>query len=60
MSVKYLRYKDLEDRKIINNRTTLHRWIASGYFPKPIKLGTKNIAWREDVIEAWLKEREAA
>jgi len=40
------------------SRSTLYVWMARGAFPKPIKLGTRSIAWRESDIEAWIDERE--
>ena len=40
------------------SRSTLYVWMARGAFPKPIKLGTRSIAWRESDIEDWINERE--
>lgn len=59
-TTRLLRFRDLTERGIVSNRMTLHRWIAGGHFPPPIKIGPNSIAWRSDVIEAWLAEREQA
>jgi prophage regulatory protein len=40
------------------SRSTLYVWMGRGAFPKPIKLGTRSIAWRESDIEDWINERE--
>ena len=42
------------------SRPTLYRWMAAGIFPRPIKLGPKNIGWRSTEIEQWLNSRERA
>lgn len=41
-------------------RQTLYRWMAAGKFPKPIKLGTSKIAFREADVVAWLNARPRA
>ncbi len=57
--IELIRYSGLKDLKIVNNRTTLYRWIKDGRFPKPIRLGPNSVAWRWSAIEAWLAAREA-
>ena len=54
---KLLRYLDLKERGIVNNRMTLRRWIAERGFPAGVQLGPNSIAWPEDEIETWLKSR---
>lgn len=36
--------------------TTLWRWCRQGLFPKPVKLGARVTAWREEDVQAWLKK----
>jgi prophage regulatory protein len=31
--------------------------MADGAFPKPVKLGTRKVAWRESDIAAWIEDR---
>ena len=42
------------------SRATLHRWVTSGEFPRPVKIGRRAVAWSEEAISAWLAAREAA
>jgi predicted DNA-binding transcriptional regulator AlpA len=58
--MKYLRFPDLVDLGIVNNRMTLSRWIKAHGFPRPIALGPNTRAWRAEDVERWLAEREAA
>ena len=59
MVTTYLRFADLAERQIVNNRTTLHRWIRDYGFPPGILLGPNTRAWPADQVEAWLEERVA-
>jgi predicted DNA-binding transcriptional regulator AlpA len=54
----YLRFNDLRERRIVNNRMTLSRWIKDQGFPPAVQLGPNSVAWPEDEIENWLAERE--
>jgi len=53
----YWRYPDLVERRIVNNRTTLYRWIKDFGFPPGILLGPNTRAWPAHEVEAWLRER---
>ena len=50
------RFHDLVRMGIVANRTTLHRWIKAGRFPKPVKLTELTVAWRRRDIESWLEQ----
>lgn len=39
------------------HRTTLWRWIQKGTFPKPIKIGSHAVAFRQSEVEDWLASR---
>ncbi len=41
-------------------RATLYDWIASGHFPKQIKLGSRSVGWSESSVEKFLKDRISA
>ena len=41
-------------------RMTLHRWVASGSFPKPIRLGPNAIGWKAGDVSAWIETRPTA
>ena len=36
---------------------TLWRWKRSGILPNTIQLGPRLVAWREETIDEWLKEK---
>ena len=40
------------------SRSTIYSEIAAGRFPKPIKIGPRSIAWREDTIRAHIDAQE--
>ena len=58
-TLRCIRYSGLVELEIVNNRMTLKRWIESGDFPAPIRLGANSIAWRYSDIKAWLEARTA-
>jgi prophage regulatory protein len=39
------------------SRSSLYEKIASGDFPKPVRLGTdaKSVAWPEHEVDAWIR-----
>ena len=57
---KLLRFRHLKERRIVDNRTTLGRWIKRHGFPPGILIGPNSRAWTEEEIEAWLAERARA
>jgi hypothetical protein len=57
---KWLRFRDLRDRGIINSWPMLHRRIERDGFPPGRMLGPNTRAWSEAEIEAWLLSRPIA
>ena len=39
------------------SRATLYRWVRSGLFPRPIRMGRNSVAWPSSAIEQWQRER---
>jgi prophage regulatory protein len=39
---------------------TVWRMVARGELPRPVRLSPRRVAWREDVVRAYLNGREAA
>ena len=39
------------------SKATLYRWVRSGQFPPPIKLGGHSVGWLREEIDAWLAGR---
>lgn len=58
--MKYLSFKDLCERGLFNNRTTLMRWIRYHGFPRPYRVPGNRALWREDEVDAWLESRREA
>ena len=60
MSVtRVLRRKEVELRTGLS-RSTIYSMMARGSFPRPRRIGTRSVAWREDEVETWLATREEA
>jgi prophage regulatory protein len=57
MSHVLLRRPDVETRTGLS-RSTIYAWMERGDFPKPVRLGTRIVAWRESDVTAWLESRE--
>jgi prophage regulatory protein len=53
--MRLLHYKDLTSRGIPYSRQWLDQLIKAGKFPRPVKLGTRRIAWVEAEIDQHLK-----
>lgn len=56
---RILKRPDVEVRTGFS-RSTLYARIASGEFPKPIKLGgpnSRSVGWPESVVMAWIDAR---
>jgi hypothetical protein len=53
----YLRFKDLKNRNIVRNWTTLNRLIKEQGFPPGHRIGAAARAWKESEVKAWLKSR---
>lgn len=54
---KYLTFKDLRERGLFNNRTTLKRYIDNHGFPRPYRMAANRALWRDDDVDAWLESR---
>lgn len=57
---KYLRFDDLRERGIVNNRVTLGNWIRDQGFPPGILAGPNTRLWIERDVEEWLAARPTA
>jgi prophage regulatory protein len=42
------------------SNATIWRWIKTGSFPAPLKLGPQAVGWRESALREWLESREPA
>jgi hypothetical protein len=56
-----LRFRDLQDRGIVNNRATLKNWQAKYGFPLGQLTGPNSRTWDEETeIKPWLTSRPTA
>ncbi len=37
-------------------RSTIYKLIREGRFPRPVKLAARAVAWRSDVVNAWIEQ----
>jgi len=56
-ATKFVRFRDLKERRIVENWPTLLRWIETQGFPPGVRLGPNLRAWPEPEVEAWLNSR---
>ncbi len=35
----------------------IYKLIKEGQFPKPVQLGARAVAWVDEEVEAWIRER---
>ena len=40
-------------------RSTIYLLMQNGHFPKPVRIGSRAVAWPEAEVEAWLNARLA-
>jgi len=58
---RFLSYRELKDVKGIRySKVHLQRLESAGLFPQRIKLGPRSVAWDEDEIEQYTREKRAA
>ncbi|WP_338073324.1 AlpA family transcriptional regulator [Billgrantia aerodenitrificans] len=54
MSMKLVRIKEVMDRTGLG-RSTVYKYMNLGLFPKPIRLGSRAVAWVESEVVAWIQ-----
>ena len=54
---RYLGWREVV-RHLGISRTTLWRWLRSGQFPPPVRLGPGRVAFREADLIEWAAARE--
>ncbi len=58
MAIRFLKFADLKEMKGIRwSRVHLNRLEKAGLFPKRVRLGPKTVAWAEDEIDAFAREK---
>jgi predicted DNA-binding transcriptional regulator AlpA len=49
--MKFISFRELQDKLGGRGRTTLYRDIENGRLPRPVKIGSR-LYWREDDVDA--------
>lgn len=39
------------------SRASIYADMADGTFPKPVRIGTRSVAWRQSDIDKWIESR---
>jgi predicted DNA-binding transcriptional regulator AlpA len=52
-----IRFRDLQERGIVENWPQLKRLVDNQNFPSGLYLGPNSRAWFEDEVDAWLDAR---
>ena len=53
---RFIRLREVLHRTGLG-RSTVYRWMDEERFPRPIRLGTRSVAWIEHEIDDWLMSR---
>jgi prophage regulatory protein len=51
--VLLLRRREVEAMTRLS-RSTIYELMARGDFPRPVRIGQRAVAWREDAVSAWI------
>ena len=53
---KLLRRPEVQARVRLST-SRIYGLMATGDFPRPIKIATRSVAWKESEIDAWIRSR---
>jgi prophage regulatory protein len=56
---RVLRLKEVLARTGLS-RSSIHRLMQRGHFPRTVRLGPRSVGWLEASIEAWFKNLDPA
>ena len=56
---RLLRRREVEQETGLS-RTSIYRLMDEGKFPRPLRTGTRAVAWPTSEIEAWKASRQTA
>ncbi|WP_282025587.1 helix-turn-helix transcriptional regulator [Limimaricola cinnabarinus] len=59
MTERHLRRHDVEQMTGLS-RSSIYAMMQDGRFPRPVRVGTRAVAWPESVLRAWLAGRPPA
>lgn len=56
---RLLRREEVE-RRCCLGRATIYRWMRTGKFPTPIRIGPRTVRWVQREIDEWIAARPRA
>ena len=56
MTTKLIKLRGIRELTAMST-SGIYAAMARGDFPKPLKTGTRGVAWREDEVCAWIASR---
>ena len=59
MSDRLLRRPEVEELTGLS-RASIYRWMGSGKFSPPVRVGSMAVRWKESDITAWMQSLPAA
>ena len=59
MQDRLLRRREVEELTGLS-RASIYRKLPDGEFPRPVKVGSTAVRWKESDIAAWIESRPAA
>ena len=57
--LRLLRLTEVMATTGIGGISTIYDWMDQGKFPRPVALGPRAVAWREDDVLAWIESRNS-
>lgn len=57
--MRLIRLKEVIDNTGLG-RSTIYKYITEGFFPKPVPLGGRAVAWLESEVHDWILARVEA
>ena len=59
MTTRFLRRADVEELTGLS-RSTIYASMEAGEFPRPVRIGRRAVAWRQEDIQEWADSRPIA
>lgn len=57
--MQLLRLPEVKERTGLS-RSVIYEYIAEGRFPKPVNITPRAVAWVDEEVDQWIRERVAA
>lgn len=54
--MKFMRLNDVKAATGLA-RSTVYKYVKQGFFPAPVSLGGRSVAWVEVEVQAWIADR---